>query len=46
MAGIKFKEQAGMWQFYITPSNNNEQKLGNSTKYQTKEACLQGAKEF
>lgn len=46
MAGIKFKEQAGMWQFYITPSNNNEQKLGESIRYQTKEACLRGAEEF
>ena len=46
MAGIKFKEQAGMWQLYITPSNNNEQKLGESIRYQTKEACLRGAEEF
>lgn len=46
MAGINFEEQAGMWRFYITPSINSSQRLGNSTSYQTKEACLRGAEEF
>lgn len=46
MRGYRITENNQKWQFHLIPNNNNDQPIGHSPDYDTKDECIVALSKF